>query len=561
MPRRGRKPFAVIDCESDPFRAGRVPVPFIWGYFDGADYREFLTVPELVAFLETKRLVIYAHNGGKFDYHYLKEYVNTGEPISIISGRLSKFRIGECEFRDSMNILPVALRTFKKDDMDYSIMEADVRHQPDNWEKIRRYLRSDCTNLYELISEHRKENGVVLTQASASMRAWSKRAKIAPPRQSGQHYLLYKPFYYGGRVQCFKQGNARTNFQVIDINSAYPYAMQFEHPFSAQASRQSHLPPDGALHKCLITLDCTARGCFPLRVGDDLSGDLYFPHDEHEIRRYHVTGYEFMAALRQNAVKNIRIISVQIFRDVVKFADFIQYNWARRRDAKAAGNKALDIIYKLLMNSLYGKFASDYFKYMEYQIVWTEDLPVAQQMGYMVNAQWAEGRRLMERPIDEKKHRFYNIATAASITGFVRAMLFEAISHVENPIYCDTDSIACGGTGRLHMGEGLGQWKLEGDFDEYSIAGKKTYAFHQAGAPRTEALDEQQNYQHWKVASKGVDLGPGDIRRAADGMEVTYSPEVPTYSLKREQPIFINRRVKMTAKDIGRVPLENNPKL
>jgi hypothetical protein len=563
--RGARRPFWTLDCESDPFKVGRVPQPFIWGLFggeSGEEYHEFDTGAEVVAFLERLNHVVYAHNGGKFDYHYLKEYVNTGslqhpEPISIIAGRLARFKIGECEFRDSMNILPVALATFKKDEVDYAMFEKEERDKPANREKIRRYLQTDCRYLYELIAVHRKENGIALTQAGASMRAWSKSSGIKPPRQSASDYQLYRPFYYGGRVQCFASGVKRTQFKVIDINSAYPFAMLSPHPYSTHGARQAHLPPDGELHRCLITLKCTARGCFPFRMGEDPTrGDLYFPYDEKTIRRYHVTGYEFIAALKRDAIRNISIETVHYFEETVKFQEFILENWDRRARAKAEGNKALDIICKLLMNSLYGKFASDYAKYKDYMICALDDLIELVRDGWEEDSIWCEGKRLIAKAIPEEKHRFYNIATAASITGYVRAMLFEALCDVSEPIYCDTDSIAAGDTGSCVMGDGLGAWKLEGEFDEYAIAGKKTYAFHKKGAGAGVECDARGDYLNYKAACKGVDLDPHQITKAALGEKVRHSPEVPTYSVKRERPIFVPRDVKLTAKDIRNVPEE-----
>lgn len=587
-----RRPFWTLDCETDPFESAaeaverrdcvacraprgfacvraqahddcceerrRVPQPFIWGLYGGPsgdEYHEFETVADVVRFLEQRKELVYAHNGGKFDYHYLRDHINTDEPISIIASRLAKFRIGECEFRDSMNILPVALATFKKDKVDYRIFEPEERDKPVNREEIKKYLRSDCAYLYELIEAHRAENGIALTQAGASMRAWSKRSKISPPRQSGAAYNLYKPYYYGGRVQCFEQGIARRDFKVIDINSAYPFAMLSAHPFSPMGDRDNHLPSDSELHKCLITLSCTANGCFPYRLGDDpTKGDLFFPDDERTIRRYHITGYEFITALELDAIKNISIEAVHYFEQSVKFEEFILSNWDRRKQAQAEGNKALDIIVKLLMNSLYGKFASDYAKYCDYLLAYADDIATYELDGYFRDSDWGNGRFLLARPIPESKHRFYNIATAASITGFVRAMLYKASRLCSGLIYCDTDSIACCDTGRLPLGNDLGQWKIEGEFDEYAITGKKTYGFHKRGAPDTLDKDDKGRYANYKIASKGVDLNPHELWSAAAGQEITYKPKVPTYSVKREKPVFVDRRVNLTVKDISKVP-------
>lgn len=543
-------------------RRRRVPQPFIWGLYGGPsgdEYHEFNTPDELADFIERLPHLVYAHNGGKFDWHYLRHRINTGETISVIAGRLAKFRIGECECRDSMNILPVPLAMFEKQKIDYALMEPGTRDEPNNRAEIRKYLRSDCVNLHDLITAHRKENGVALTQAGASMRRWLKQSGQKRPRQSAHAFHYYKPYYYGGRVQCFAQGVRAMDFKVIDKNSAYPDAMLKEHPFSVRGAAMSDLPRNSnKWHHCLITLTCTARGCFPFRLGDDpTKGDLFFPEDERKTREYNVTGYEYMAALACNAIHNVTIKTVHYFEHVVNFREYIMEQWHKRARAKELGDKALDIICKLIMNSLYGKFASDYSKYREFMVCHASDFFEWKQQGWDIDAIWELERRLLSRLIPEQDNgraRYYNIATAASITGYVRADMYKGICAVSNPLYCDTDSISCGDVGRLPLGRDLGEWKDEGDFDWYAITGKKTYAFHKKGHPHTFELTDKGEYAHWKVASKGVDLGPDEIRAAAEGRTVIYSPQVPTYSVKRAAPVFIDRVVRSTARDIRIVP-------
>lgn len=589
MPRP--RPFWTLDCETDPFESSeqaierrhcpecgreagtpcstkkgennavhekrrRIPQPFVWGAFDGENYETFKTTDEVVRFFENKKTIAYAHNGGKFDYHYLRDFINTDEPISIIGGRLAKFRIGICEFRDSMNILPVPLGAFKKDEIDYSIMEPDKRADPDNAAVIARYLRSDCVYLHELISAHRCENGVVLTQAGASMRAWLRQSKRSRPRQSALNFERYKPYYYGGRVQCFEEGSKRVPFSVIDINSAYPFAMLSRHPISPEGTQMSHLPADGDIDRCLVTLRCAARGCFPYR--DDKTHSLFFPEDERTIREYTVTGYEFLAALKHDAIKHTTIERVHLFRETVSFKDFILENWERRAAAKQNKDEALSLIVKLLMNSLYGKFSSDYSKYNDYLLATDDSLNDWTGKGFSRDKNFAKDRYLMKRSIENiliaeeasNKARYYNIVTAASITGYVRAMIFDAMCSCRGLIYCDTDSIAAVDVSGCNMGNELGQWKQEGLFDYYAIAGKKTYAFHKDGEPFNDSLDEKNEYKYWKLASKGVDLAPSQLIEVAAGKTVKYSPLVPTYSVKRETPVYVSRDVRKTAKDI-----------
>lgn len=518
-----------------------MPAPFLWGVYDGENYHEFQTAAEVVVFLRDKRVIVYAHNGGKFDYHYLRDEINSDDPLMVISGRLAKFKIGEAEFRDSINILVNPLRAFAKEEIDYSKLESDVRaiHR----EEISRYLRSDCVNLWETISAYNKKFGSSLTQAGASMRYWRKHYKVPLVPQTAAQSEYYRDFYFGGRVQCFTEGNQKENFSVVDINSAYPRAMLEHHPLSPTALEIEHLPGDEKeLGPCMIRLDAIAKGCFPLR-GERY--ELYFPDDETTVREYCVTGWELAAALEFDAIKIINIKEIRKFPQVVNFAEYINHFYSERLDAKARGDKVNDVFAKLFMNSLYGKFAANPEKYKEYVITHADTLDrwCNEREGYHDLKAWGD-RRLLVRDLPESKHRYYNVATAASITGFVRAELFKAMRRCSGVLYCDTDSIAAREIQQLPMGDQLGQWKLELVCDEYAIAGKKLYAFHGVN---------NKGETVWKQASKGVKLSPEQIVAVSRGEAITFTPEVPTYSFQRNEPIFISREIKKTVKDISRV--------
>ena len=161
------------------------------------------------------------------------------------------------------------------------------------------------------------------------------------------------------------------------------------------------------------------------------------------------------------------------------------------------------------------------------------------------------------RPLPSSRWRYYNVATAASITGYVRSFLFRSMMACSGLIYCDTDSISARDTSRLEFGKELGKWKDEGTFDEYRIAGKKLYAFHEEGQPI--AYDPEADHPSWKIASKGVnlssmDVGPDLVAALARGEGIKHLPQVPTYSITRNEPRFINRSLRSTAKDMSQAP-------
>ena len=206
------RPFAVIDSETDPFLKGRIPEPFVWGFYDGSIFRHFVhdSVHSMIEFIADQKIIVYAHNGGKFDYHFLLSYMEAFDNVKIINGRLAQFFIGKAEFRDSLNILPVALKKFelidehgnaiKKQEFDYSLMEKKARYQPENWEKIIEYLRDDCITLYEAIKQFQERYGRHLTLAGAAMAQWKKISKLPLPKSTGEYFEKFKPYYYGGRV-------------------------------------------------------------------------------------------------------------------------------------------------------------------------------------------------------------------------------------------------------------------------------------------------------------------------------------------------------------------------
>ena len=176
------RPIATLDCETDPFKKGRIPAPFIWGMYDGDEFFQHESLEVVLRKLTNREIIVYAHNGGKFDFHFMFSHLEEYSEIMIINGRIAKFKIGLAEFRDSFLIIPTALKAFKKDDFDYSLLEYEVRYKRDNWAKILKYLESDCRNLHEYVSEFIGRFGANLTVAGTAMKQWQAMTGETPPR-------------------------------------------------------------------------------------------------------------------------------------------------------------------------------------------------------------------------------------------------------------------------------------------------------------------------------------------------------------------------------------------
>lgn len=542
---------SVCDSETDPFKRNRVPKPFVWGWYDGDTYIEFDTTEAFVDHISAFDGICYAHNGGRFDWHFILPYIEAYEEIMLINGRIAKVRLGLCELRDSINIIPVPLKTYKKDDIDYSIMEADQRDKPANKRKISKYLKADCVYLYELVGRFINDYGMNLTQAGAAMKQWVKISEAPAPQTNGEFYNELFPYYYGGRVQCFRSGILEGNYKVFDIRSAYPFAMLHKHPYSENYSRTDGFAKNADFYR----VRCISRGVFPFRglgLSDGkISAGLSFPSDNVS-REYTVTKWEYQAAMDTGTIDNVDIIESITFVTHTDFAPYINHFYETRKVCRDNGDIAGALFCKLFMNSLYGKFAANPENYKNYMVVPMDVIAGLDKVGWQFSGEFGPWG-LAESPLDEERQRFYNVATGASITGFVRAMLWRAICASKGVVYCDTDSITVEANDSLVLGKELGQWAHEGDFDRLGVAGKKLYIMRGAPGWWTNADGETVfgkkpagGERLYKSASKGARLTHAQLWHVAKGGNVEFVPEAPTFSPKKK-PVFTSRKLKFTA--------------
>lgn len=446
--------------------------------------------------------------------------------------------------------MPVALEQYQKKKFDYTKMHK--LHREHHMPEIREYLESDCVNLWNMVDGFVSEYGYHITQASAAMWFWRYRLKNKVPRSGPEHYDKFKPFFYGGRVQCFEYGDIRGDFVSVDINSAYPFAMLSQHPYSLDYDQKPGKPRKGRdkWGPMLFVVECTARGCFPYRGTNQ---NLYFPADD-ETRVYFVTGWELLAAIETKTIDDWIILEHYDFAEYKDFSEYVNYFWDLRQQFKADGDHGGEFYCKIFLNALFGKFGQDIRKFKTYTLKHRSEIPhliATMQDGERIQdfREWA----ILCENAGTGRGRFYNLPTSASITGFVRAMLWRTICGATRPIYCDTDSITAESFGDdVTLSSELGDWGIEYEYDRVAICGKKLYAMHVKGKP-----DNSKNA--WKIASKGARLTYKELIRIAAGKIVKYKNIVPTFSMSKENPTFVERDIKATASDVRIVPRRFDP--
>lgn len=523
---------AVIDFETDPFEFGADIQPFVAGFFDGTEYRDFWgddCQTKLVEFLHTLKTphYIYAHNGGKFDFMFLLRGGFLDNPLKIINGRIVSVKLGIHTLRDSYAILPVPLKAHQKEEFDYSHMKKNAREK--YRKDILHYLASDCENLFSFVMEFIDRFGMKLTAASM---AYSELKKFSPQVMTGEGFdSKFREFYYGGRVECFEKGIIEGNFKVFDVNSMYPYVMaNFNHPKGADYV-SSVSKPDGAgfLPGKLKGLVYFARiravslGALPIREKTGIS----FPASRAE-NSFMACSHEIQAGIETGKLSRVKYDTIHYFKQTQNFSPFVTSHYEERLEAKASGDKTRDLLVKLILNSSSGKFAMNPREFWDYEIVTGHSR--ATNPGAEIYADYGDFSIWRTRaPLS----RFNHVAIAASITSAARATLLRGISKADRAIYCDTDSLICAGLDADHSGANLGAWKLEGECSRAAIGGKKMYAlFNDAG----ECV---------KMASKGVRLAPEDILRVCRGEVIHWQKESPAFSLSGATR-YIERDVRMT---------------
>lgn len=534
------RPIAAIDCETDPFKYRLKIKPFIWGgYFDG-EFRHFATFDGLLGWLVSldKKIVVYAHNGGRFDYIFkdVVKNIPNGTNLKIIHGRLASFRVGKLEFRDSLCAVPVALAQYKKSDMAYWKLKKENRKK--YRDEIIKYLKSDCVNLWELITAFTDKYGPSLTLAGASMKQACILEDIEVPKSTPAYFRQLKPFYYGGHVQRFTKGKVKGPIYLWDINSAYPYAMRHEHPWGARY-HLDYYKGGGVADQSFLELTAESHGAFPF---GDKKGGTSFPADG--VRRaFKVTGWEYNEAKRLKLLGDRpKIGRVYSFHETKNYRKYVDHFYKVRMESPEGS--AERVFGKLFMNSFYGRTGMDGSAYEQYMIDTPQAAKRLAKEGWIMREETEDERYIYFRPEPKDKWRFHDVAIAASVTGFVRAMLMENIALCQKAKskvhYCDTDSLLTTGPWEPKVNDGLGGWKLEAVATTGYFAGKKLYSLKLA-----KPFVTKKN-KGWKKAHKGVVLTGKQIAGIAEfGLEIEYRKAAPSMGILSGSK-FIHRKVRAT---------------
>jgi hypothetical protein len=552
----GVKRFATVDLETDPFKYGEFPEPFAAAFhlpatddspgecqaWWGRD-----CIQKLVTRCKKFKGLIYAHNGGKFDFHYLLAHLPLSQSDTLcIGSRITSMRFGAgYEFRDSFSLIPVPLSAWGKINIDINKLRRDRREK--NKTEILDYLKGDVRHLHEMLSAFFAKYPQKLTLASTTFHILQKQFGHKIPRMNFGDDARFRRHYFAGRVEFFALGEQKGPFHIMDINSAFPWAMTKPQWFSdtyktVQTPKRSTLVPQG-----LYIASCTAGGALAHRAQDKA---ISFPVEER--LKYFTTGWELLSGLKLRAIKDLNIHWGFIPKKLESFEDFVNYFYEMKARAKAEGNVADELHAKLFLNSAYGKTAINLEAMKDVVFRTYGDSP----KGKGWEEAWSDEKRSLA--VYKRSARLsakgsimkpYCVPLGAGITGCVRAFLFASMRQCRDVLYCDTDSIIARDVSKLKSGAALGQWKHEMTCDVVWIGGKKLYVAHNAEYPWKRTLPKAAKKKDWvfidgwgwnqkptktiksfKTAAKGVRLSIRALVAVCSGKTRKGKFDAPSYS-------------------------------
>jgi len=265
---------------------------------------------------------------------------------------------------------------------------------------------------------------------------------------------IAKKSYYGGRVECYINNLRVEDVKYYDFNSLYPSVMK-NNLFPVKFIQSLDNPTIETV-KELIKRKFFIFGEVEVEVPENVKippfpfrgkdGKLYFPVGKFTT---FLALPEIQLGLELGYIK--KFVKIELYYAKEIFTEFVEEYYRLRQE-----HPELKEYYKLILNSLYGKFGQREHKT---QIIETDDTNFIgkiefeeKQIYYIFNGYG------FKTTVTEK--RKYNVAIASAVTSYARVKLYRLMQNINfDVVYCDTDSVFT--VKKLETSKELGALKLE----------------------------------------------------------------------------------------------------
>lgn len=437
---------------------------------------------------ENHQYTWYAHNA-QYDLRYfvdnfqehkeqLQIYLRTDSDIFMLTIELPEYGSkARLVIKDSLAIFPNTLAKFAQSmcpdypklTFDFDNTEFDpsnVEHQTYAKRDAEALLRSIIqfdTLIFDTFDIHIKA-----TTASTALAAWERslaKGEFYRPPTEYDDYI--RTAYYGGLV-FLTDTNVEREATTLDCNSSYAYQLMTQkfpigNPIQTMKYRAGYL---GIYTVTIKTPDELIVPCIPVR--DDRG--IVWPSGTFETT---ITSIDLEFALKQG----YRLLTIHegIFWEetAAPFEAFISKCRELRVKFKAL---PLELVAKLMQNSLYGKFGAKRLRRKIYSYLDEEEAIGCEP--------W--GEYLIREEIDDDMLALPQ--WAAFTTAYARRHLLDVVYSVgpSNVVYGDTDSVTLRKGVSYPTGSDYGQWKLEKTWTSFRARAPKVYA----GLKQTDTVDE-----------------------------------------------------------------------
>jgi len=474
-------------------------------YGDYFGYKKFYDKEEFIKELERPeyygKTLIFATNLG-FDltglYYNTRGWNNLDIILrggKVIIARLTNIKRQHLIFLDTLNFAPIsvegmgkilgipklntpkALGRIPKNDEEKRELEIYNKRDSEISYKFMVLLRDEIYNLGGILKATIASTALDLWRRVFLREILYKEDYILKRRYKEEINFDVKEFlylaYFGGRTESFSRGyfqsDEKHQYKMYDINSLYPSVMinEYPHPNYARYIKKCTLDIINKYEGvCEVELFCPNMKypLLPVRYDTKLifpKGFIKGNYTHVEIRRAIELGYKVLKLGK----------SIYYKKTFEPFKEYVQILYSKRKTYKKRKDKR-EIVVKLLLNSLYGKFAekevqettffnTDFLTAKEFEIVdKREDVIMKDDKNGMI----------LETKPNESVHIFpiFSLYT----TAYARIKLHKyLIDH--NALYCDTDSIITLDT--LKESPKLGDMKLEYYLDSGYIVKPKMY--------------------------------------------------------------------------------------
>lgn len=353
---------------------------------------------------------------------------------------------------------------------------------------------------------------------------------------------LEREAYYGGRVEVWKRGTAKERVIGVDINSMYPHVMKtqlypsrmFSYRKRETVSGLKSLIEQGFGVIAKVTIR-TNENAYPMRY----KKKLLFPVGTFQTT---ISTPEIQYALSRGHI--VTVHEVAVYKMLPLFEGFVERFYSQREAAKKRNDRVWDLLYKLVLNSLYGKFGQLKREWQEVgtcdkDVVETEDIvDISTGEPVRIRLRKFGGKIYMEEHIEDVAYNS-SIAIAAHVTAYARMLLwgYMQTAGIENHYYNDTDSLFVNEAGFENLKQAgflhktkLGYLDIDATPEtatfwgpkHYELDGKRTLKGVSKDANQlTESVFEMFQWPSFKSA-----LNKGNLERFSNvRVEKTLSPE------------------------------------